>query len=67
MKLEELNEKSKRVSIYFDYTGAGRRPKMIAGPFKTFKDAQKYAKENDWDLKGNSNYFIDDYRGKMDK
>ena len=49
-------------AIYFDYTGAGRMPEPIAGPFTSNKKAVKYAKEMEYDLK-NDDYFIDEYNG----
>jgi hypothetical protein len=46
-------------AIYYDYTGAGRGPEIIAGPFDTEQEAQQYAKENGWE---GGNYFVDVYR-----
>ena len=64
--LKELKEAAKRLAIYYDYTGAGRGPEMIAGPFDDMEQAKKYAKENDWSLKGDD-YFIDEYREEHDR
>lgn len=56
MKLEELGEK--QFGVYFDYTGAGRAPELIAGPFKSTDEAEEYMKGNEWE---GSNYFVDQY------
>jgi hypothetical protein len=55
-KHAQLSEGS--VNIYFDYTGAGRGPEPIAGPFKSEKEAEAYATEYDIDLT-DGNHFID--------
>ncbi len=47
-------------AIYYDYTGAGRIPEPIAGPFDTKPEAEQYAVENDYPLVGDD-YFIDEY------
>lgn len=47
---------SKQFAIYFDYTGAGRGPEPVAGPFDTREQAAEYAKE--FDMEGDD-YFID--------
>ncbi len=59
---DHIHEASKQLAIYFDYTGAGRRPEPIAGPFNSMQEAKDYATENEISLIGNSNYFIDVYR-----
>ncbi len=46
--------------IYFDYTGAGRGPEPIAGPFPSREAAEQYAAEEGYDLK-NKDYFVDVY------
>ena len=50
-------------AIYYDYTGAGRGPEVIAGPFSSMEEATEYAKENDY---VGSDYFIDNYREEYD-
>lgn len=47
-------------AIYFDYTGAGRGPEVIAGPFDTEREAEEYAAEWEYDLT-DSDYFIDEH------
>ena len=51
---------NEQYAIYFDYTGAGRGPEPIAGPFDSKADAESYAKEWEYDVEGNE-YFIDEY------
>ena len=49
----------KQYAVYFDYTGAGRGPEPIAGPFSTEEEAQKWSDEyypEDRDV------FVDIYR-----
>ncbi len=48
-------------AIFYDYTGAGRGPEMIAGPFDTKQEADDYAKEWGYSLTGD-NYFVDTYK-----
>ena len=48
-------------AIYYDYTGAGRAPEPIAGPFNTKDEAVEYAAENDYPLRGD-NYFVDEVK-----
>ncbi len=48
-----------KYGIYFDYTGAGRGPEQIAGPFNTRQEAEAYAAEEGYSLTANSDYFID--------
>ena len=55
-----LKEAAKQFVVYYDYTGAGRRPEPVAGPFDSRKEAEEYAEENDMPLKGD-NYFVDEY------
>lgn len=50
----------KRYAVYFDYTGAGRGPEVIDGPFNTEKEAQEYLIE--WYDEKDKNYFVDVYR-----
>lgn len=52
--------------IYFDYTGAGRGPEPIAGPFNSEQECKNYAIENNIDLTSGSNYFMDIYRPEPD-
>jgi hypothetical protein len=47
-------------AIYYDYTGAGRMPEPVAGPFKTHEEACTYADEEGYDSPI-GNYFIDKY------
>lgn len=44
--------------IYYDYTGAGRGPEPIAGPFYNQSDAEEYAEDSNMDLT-DKNIFID--------
>jgi len=46
-------------AIYYDYTGAGRAPEPIAGPFDSEREAEEYANDNDYPLTGD--YFIGEY------
>ena len=46
-------------ALYFDYTGAGRGPEPIAGPFASEKEANEYAADFEYEL-GNE-YFVDVY------
>jgi len=64
MKIEDLKEKKVQFALYFDYTGAGRGPEVIAGPFDTEKEANKYKEENDYE---SSDYFVDVYREENDR
>lgn len=64
--LQELTEAGKQLAIYFDYTGAGRGPEIIAGPFSSMKEVKKYAKENDIDLK-HFNYFAGPYKKRYER
>ena len=48
--------------VYFDYTGAGRGPEPIAGPFPTSEEAAEWIVENDFYF---DNYvFVDECRGE---
>jgi len=47
-------------ALYFDYTGAGRPPEPIAGPFDTKAEAEAYAEEYDYPLVGDD-YFVDEH------
>lgn len=42
--------------VYFDYTGAGRGPEPIAGPFETEKEAEKWM--NKECPRGDADYFV---------
>ncbi len=48
-------------AVYFDYTGAGRMPEAIAGPFDTEQEALDYCEENEYELTGGSDYFVEKY------
>ena len=61
MNTEDLLGKPKKKCIYFDYTGAGRGPEPIAGPFGSTEEAEAYAQEYGIDLT-DRDYFIDDER-----
>lgn len=52
---------TKQYGIYYDYTGAGRGPELIAGPFNSQAEAEAYADEESYPLVGD-NYFVDVYR-----
>lgn len=59
MKIAELlTETGAPYFIYYDYTGAGRGPEQIAGPFDNAAAAEEYAAEAGWSMIG-GNYFID--------
>ena len=61
MKLDQLSNQQE-YALYFDYTGAGRRPEPVAGPFSSEQEAVEYAAEHGHDLVGSeSNYFVDVY------
>lgn len=67
MKIKEIiKEKLEGFAIYFDYTGAGRGPEQIAGPFDTTKQAERWAKANGIDLT-DKDYFIDVVRPGWDE
>jgi hypothetical protein len=44
-------------AIYFDYTGAGRQPEPISGPFDTKQEAIDQAEVLDFPLTGDD-YFV---------
>jgi len=44
-------------NVYYDYTGAGRGPEAIAGPFDTEEEANAWVVECDYT--NDSNVFID--------
>lgn len=46
-------------AAYYDYTGAGRGPEPIAGPFETEQEAYDWLEENEYE---GDNYFVDVYR-----
>lgn len=49
-------------AVYYDYTGAGRMPEPVAGPFETHEEACAYADEEGYDTSSPiGNYFIDKY------
>lgn len=51
-----------RYAIYYDYTGAGRMPEPVAGPFDEYQIAVTYAEEEGYDVSSvTSKYFIDEY------
>jgi len=55
--LKELH--NQQYALYFDYTGAGRGPEPVGGPFSTKQEAVEYAAENGHKLTGRTNYFVD--------
>jgi hypothetical protein len=46
-------------AVYFDFTGAGRCPEPIAGPFESQEEAEEYMKENEYE--DSDEYFVDRY------
>lgn len=59
MKLNEVY--GKRYAVYYDYTGAGRGPEVIAGPFGSKEEAEQYAEDWQYPLTGDE-YFVDVYK-----
>lgn len=60
MKLSDIFESDNKYALYFDYTGVGRGPEPIAGPFPSRKDAEHYASDEGYDLT-DKHYFVDVY------
>ena len=52
---------SKKQAIYYDNTGSGRGPEVIAGPFDSASDLDDYIDEFDIKLTGDTNYFVEEY------
>ena len=58
--LEATKKKEKGVYVWFDYTGAGRGPEKVAGPFKSHADAEDYVNNPDNGINlEDKNYFIE--------
>jgi nitrous oxide reductase accessory protein NosL len=51
-----MNDKYKY--IYFDYTGRGGMPEIVAGPFANQQEADDYMKENN--IQEGKFYFVDE-------
>ena len=47
--------------VYFDYTGAGRGPECVAGPFSSKQEANQWLKDENHE--DDSDYFVDKERG----
>ncbi len=58
ISVDEQEEEGPEYCVYFDFTGSGQGPKPIAGPFKTEREANQYAHENEY---VGGNYFVDVY------
>lgn len=52
-----VREANKQYAVYFDYTGSGRQPRPVAGPFDTEQEAHQWMKEEGYDK--NDKYFVD--------
>ena len=51
-------------AVYFDYTGGGRGPEVIAGPFDSEEQADEYLAEQ-FDP-SDKDYFVDEYHEEYD-
>ena len=66
--LKELTEAKKQYAIYFDATGAGRGPEVVAGPFDSEIEAEEYADEHDiMDDEDRRNMWVDEYDPEYEK
>lgn len=55
-----------KYALYFDYTGAGRGPEVIAGPFDSRELAVEHAFIWEYDLTDND-YFVGEYHEELSR